>query len=195
MLSLVIAHVLAASPVNFTDIFAGTWNIALSQLNDLGAEESNASYRIVFKATDEPGKLAGDLQGEDDDGADRVIVTVTIAPDEDESSFSISTADPDSPDNTNKVTSFVLKSGLDGRVTAVGSAEVFGNYSINILSPAIIELLVVNPETKALAVYRLIKDVPPRSQSMMGMLLHVAPMLFFIISQRFSAGEIGRAHV
>jgi hypothetical protein len=65
MLSLVIAQVLAASPVNFTDIFAGTWNITLSQLNATGAEESNASYRIIFQSTNEPGTLAGDLHGDD----------------------------------------------------------------------------------------------------------------------------------
>jgi hypothetical protein len=83
------------------------------------------------------------------------------------------------------VTSFTFKSGADGSLTAFGTAEQFGKYSINILSHSIIELLVVNPETKALSVYRLIKNVPLPQQSMMGMFLQMAPLLLLLVFQKF----------
>jgi hypothetical protein len=185
MLSLVVAHALAASPVNFTDIFAGTWDVTVSQLNATGLEESNATYSIVFQGTDEPGKLSGDLQGQDEDGAERVLDTVTIAPDDEPSSFSVSTSPAGTSDTIEKVTAFTLKSGLDGRLTAIGTAEELGNYSINILSPAAIELLVVNPDTKQLAVYRLLKKVPPAPRSMKMVLIQMAPMILMIVCQRF----------
>jgi hypothetical protein len=189
MLFLVVAQALAASRVNFTDIFAGTWDINFSQLSAEGAEDANAIYHIVLAGIDEPGKVSGTLHVEDEDGADRPLDIVTIANDGEESSFSVSTSLADNPDSTEEVTSFTFKHGLDGRLTAIGSSEGFGNYSINVLSPAVIELLLVNPNTKALQIYRLIKNVPPAPRSMKMMLIQMAPLIVMFIFQRFTANQ------
>jgi hypothetical protein len=189
MLFLVAAQALAASEVNFTDIFAGTWDINFSQLNAEGAEEANATYHIVLAGIDEPGKVSGELHGEDEDGADRPLDIWTIANDREESSFSVSTSLADNPDTIEKVASFTFKHGLDGRITAIGSTESFGAYSINVLSPAIIELLLVDPDTKALQIYRLIKNVPPAPRSMKMLLIQMAPLIVMFVFQRFTANQ------
>ncbi|KAH0792876.1 hypothetical protein GPJ56_003140 [Histomonas meleagridis] len=187
MLFLLSLIALAKSDFNYTAFFEGNWNITSVPVGSDGEEkeEEIKIYSLELSAGNEIGSLVGDLIGEDEDGVATPLNKILVSPTEDNTTFTFSISDSES-ENFEEITTFSIKSGVDGMKSSSGKTSDNARYTINILDQYTAQLILYQNE--GFTIYRLIKEIPQKKPSLLQSFLPMLPMLIMMF---FRQGGMG----